>query len=645
MRVTGNGTAEPRRTFVVALAALIVALGAVPPAAAGGPKDDGGDGLDALVLDGAASPVLSTLRDVSDLDTVSTERVKRRRPGPFELLIVDGDTTTPRALRRNSLINRFVGAGRWIATFDLRGTDQGSVATRTGFDTEGPGPDRSELVLFRIANVEGTPTIEIVDSGPLAAGARKQHGKRRARELRSRHAARVARLVDERLADPDEARAAAVGQVACPSLDPAPNPDLQHIGWCFTDIGQRATNNGFWTQGQKRWWMDSYAGPGSQTATWTMNHRFDVFLDNDPAHPRGNFNTVTYALNGQFSPKRPSERFFRMEEEFTSGWHGRRVLERAWWTGAAEVAATPLAAPPSNRLVLEGSHPANANAETQYTSGEEFSVGFSGTAARPDAGLGVGLSLSYSSSNSKSHSIPDWGVENRSSGEELRWLFNARQPCDTRPNRDRAACFDRNTFFIGPYSPARPSDLSRGLLQVNTSGRWRTRTALGEDQYLTFGISTPVTLVDTYCDGEFIGGWCGDRHRYTTNTTGPAEAGVKVDAWWVSPIPIKAVRLSPDPANGARNEKVTGKVVLEEKARVPVNVRIVSNSDNAVVGAPFPGVAGGSQGSVTIDPGKDTGTFTVATNDNRLSPGQRTTASITAFYTEATTEQLRILKP
>jgi hypothetical protein len=368
-----------------------------------------------------------------------------------------------------------------------------------------------------------------------------------------------------------------------------------------------------------------------------MNHRFDVFLNNDPAHPAGSFQTISYALNGQFTPA--SDRsFFRMTDRFTSGWIGATVPERAWWTGAVDVRVSPDNAT-DQRLVWQASHPESANSETEYSSGEEFSIGFVG--ASPDGGLGINASASFS--NSKSHSIPDWGVANLTAGNHLRWTFTARQPCD--PLNDAfLTCFEGVFSAPGVFGlqPRLPNELSRGQLQINASGRWRTNGLIDAAVRPRFAVATPVMLFDTFCGAKFVG-WCaGSAVGFRQAFIGPAPDSVDINADWVNPIPIEALRLSANPANGAKNEAVKGTVVLARPASIPVSVTILSNNGNAVVGAPLPNVSGGSQRTLTIDPGESKGTFTVTTNDNGLSSGQHTTANISAFYTEATTRQLRI---
>ena len=633
--------------LVSVLAGCVVGVAGASAAAA---EKRAGPEADALVLGRAASPALKALRSAAELDTTRAAEVDRLRPQRYDMLVVDGHHLTGDELRRRASLQNFVAAGKWIAAFDVLPSDHEALRTYTGFDVaDAEHGDRSELFVFRVARIDGTPTVHMINSGPYTQRGTAQLGDRRQDELNQEHVRRVARL--------GRATRAKVQTLACEPLRPAPDPELQHVSFCYVDAGLKPAPYGYWTRDKYQWWMDSFGPPSQQTSTWTMNHRFDVFLENDPVHPAGNFQTVSYALNGQFAPA-TGQKFARMTDYFTTGWDNctctvHFVPERAWWTGQIEPKVTPSPST-SSKLVWQGSHPDSTNAQTNYSSGEEFSVGFtaSGTAGSPQNVVNVsdGFNLNWTSSQSQSYTIDDWGVENKGFGTELHWLFSARQPCDTRVAASNpSACFVGTDAEASGTHPAMPRALSKGQMQVNASGRWRTRQHLGaSDGSLTFNLATPVQLIDTYCEAQFAN-WCWSSRpamaKYATAASGPSPDDVTLDASWVNVIPIKELKLSPNPANGEKNEKVTGTVVLERPAAIPVTVKLFSNSGNAVFPSPLPGVNGGSQSRVTIDQGKSSGTFTLATNDNKLSSGAHTTANITAAYAEATSEQLRVVRP
>lgn len=141
---------------------------------------------------------------------------------------------------------------------------------------------------------------------------------------------------------------------------------------------------------------------------------------------------------------------------------------------------------------------------------------------------------------------------------------------------------------------------------------------------MTFGVATPITLADTYCGPWNLGDISCARREHATKSIGPAAQRYSFDASAVVPIPVEALKLSPNPANGARSQDVTGTVTLKRPAGMDTNVIIYSDSPNAVVGGPS---GRGSQRTISIAKGARSATFKVQTNDNGLKPGDHVTAS------------------
>jgi hypothetical protein len=166
--------------------------------------------------------------------------------------------------------------------------------------------------------------------------------------------------------------------------------------------------------------------PGNQTVTWTIAHQFDVYLDNSPAHPDGNYQLIAYNLNASITPKRPDQKFTFMDDPFhvALDW---KPLERAWWTGIVDASVTPDEGT-SQKLVWQANAPSTPNEESEYSSGQKFEVGVSATKEGP------AISASYTVSNEQTHEVPDWGVSSETSGNDLSWEFSARQDCDVRPH-------------------------------------------------------------------------------------------------------------------------------------------------------------------------------------------------------------------
>jgi hypothetical protein len=587
------------------------------------------------------------------------------------MLIVDGNRLSPEALRNRAALERFVGLGKWIAAFDMRPRDLDALRTYTGFDVaDGEHSDRSEMFVFRVAKVERTPTIEMINSGPYAQPGTAAVGDKRRRAVDKDHLRHVARIVDREItveAGAGVKRRAATAAASklkerpsCPPLDPPASPELQHVDFCYVDTGSSPVPRGYWTEHSNPYWVEwasSSHAPGKQTAKWTMTHRFDVFLNNATRSGAPGAQTVYYRLNGQFAPKLDNEDFFRMDrraDKLTNG--GGMFPERAWWTAKIEPRVIPKPET-KDKLDWKAADPKNANQETSYTDSEEFSVGFNASATAGNlqnvANGSGGFSLNYTSGKSKSHTIPDWGVENKGVGTELRWRFSARHPCDARKtpatgnrNEFENECFTSSPGVVKYAYPKMPPDLSLKQNQVEASGRWETQTNLNRDNgALTFTLATPVTLFDIFCrpylfDGAVLVHDVCYLKRLDEQTVGDPD-DVTINAGIVNPIPIKELKLSPNPANGTNKEKVTGTVVLERDAQIPVTIRLYSNRGNADIGTPVGSDV--TQDTITIDPGHKSGDFTVLTNDNGLDAEHpHVTATISAFYTQPVRTQLTI---
>ena len=101
-------------------------------------------------------------------------------------------------------------------------------------------------------------------------------------------------------------------------------------------------------------------------------------------------------------------------------------------------------------LVWQANQPATPNEEEEYTSGNDFDLGF--TASTEER---AGIDASYHISNEKTNKIPDWGVINNTVQNSLNWEFSSRNPCDTSGGKldvnGQNGCFDQ----VGPGIPQR----------------------------------------------------------------------------------------------------------------------------------------------------------------------------------------------
>jgi hypothetical protein len=612
------------------LLVLGVCAALLPPAAASGAGASAstrhrGQAYNALIVKHAANPVLRALRARLgrrlQVDRTSAPPSSKAAPGKlsrYDLLIVDGDNLSPRRMAHTRALSRFAVSGRWVLALDLRPAHfRRALYRHTGFRARG-GAKRSRMFLFRRTTVEGSPQVQMIEARSLAPQAGARLSRRRRRRQAAQEAGRVAGLVQGALGNQVPGQSTAPGTSGIP-------PELQHISWSYTEPGHAKPPNGVWTEAYGKKHGIDVPSPGSQTASWTVNHNFDVYLDNSPTHPQGNFQFVSYEVNGEFTPKSEGEEFFQMYRQ-AQVFAAKRNLERAWWSGEVGVVLRPW----SGGLVWQASQPATPDAETTYTSGNTFKVGFSASEK------GGGISGSYAVSNEKSYSVPDWGVENQGSGNRLLWRFTSRK-CDVREGHySEGKCFNDCTGCDG--TPLLPSDLSLGQVQVHASAWWKTKRLLPPTADLEFNTQVPLVLMDSYC-GEWIV-VCVDR-TLTSRAFNLIGNTYTIAAGAVDPVPVESFSLAPNPVNGSANTPSFGTVKLKEAAPIDTSVVVYSDSGNAVVGPPIDG-GPGSQRTITIPKGKSVGTFKILTNDNGLKRRGHTTADISAFYTKPTTKQLRV---
>jgi hypothetical protein len=593
-----------------------------------------------LVFRGASSPVLRDLRsDLGARLSLTPETPARlSRDHGYGVLVLDGDTITPAALAADrTQLRAYLDSGGWVLALDVDPADfSRAINGLTGFTARPPhGTQSSRAFLFRDTTLKGIPAVVMLDAPSLTPLNANQLSPNARRAATAAQAQRIAALIRTRLLNPNSGL-----QTPARSGRDVP-PYLQLFQWDYSVAGNQAVPAGWWGTKGKEFGVFPPA-QGKQTASWVMNHTFDVYLDNRSGDPAHDYQVVTYNLNGEFTPKQPDQKFAYMFTPFQVQGIGNPTyfMERAWWTGIADVSVTPDSGTDAN-LTWQASAPATPDATTQYSSGDDFSVGF---AASPSEG--PGFDASYSVSNVTTHTVRDWGVANQTAGNDLAWEFSARNNCDVRPATYSAnRCFDIG--FLHNQMPNQPNELSLGQLQLATTGRWRTKRLLGDANHgrLTFTVKTPVALEDSYCS-LFELGACVDPTGSGANefvrpfTTGPPPQTYAIDAYRVVPVGIKSVTVSPATADGTNNQPVTGTVTLEHPALIPTTVVIFSDNRNATVGVPTGGAV--SRTTVTIDQGQQQATFRILTNANHLPAGKTSTAQITAFYDTPTTTQLRV---
>jgi hypothetical protein len=625
------------RALVVAVMLTVLAAAAVVPAAPASAAL--ARPVQGLVFDGASSPVLRDLRhDLGARLSLTPETPARlSRDHSYGVLVLDGDTITPAALARDrSQLRAYLNHGGWVLALDAHPADfSHAINSLTGFTARPPhGTQTSRAFLFRQTTINSIPATVMLDAPSFTPLNARQLNPNARRAATAAQTQRIAALIRTRLLNPNSGlQAPARERVTGAGGEGLPQEALHKL-WVLTEQAAAVPPAAYWTINRDR----APAGitpptPGQQTVSWTVNQEFDAYLDNSATHPQGDFQVVTYDLSAEFAPKAPDQKFQYMDDPFKVGL-GTVPLERAWWTGIVDQSVDP--DPGSNaKLVWQASNPATPNEESSYTSGQRFEIGFSASKDGP------GISSSYTVSNEQEHTVPDWGVANATAGNDLEWEFSARHNCDIRvATYTDTGCFNWGALQDG--APFRPNELSLGNLGVAASGRWRTKQLLTAGQgKLTFKVDTSVTLADTVCEiWQF--GTCDRRFAPGRRTfiTGPGATDYTIDASDVVPVGIASLNLTPNPANGTKNQPVTGTVTLKAPAPVQTVIKLFSDDSNATL--PIPLGHGVSEGTLTIAQGQSSGTFAINTNDNGLEPGEVETAAITAFYTEPVTIQLRV---
>ncbi|NLT06850.1 MAG: hypothetical protein GXY03_11155, partial [Solirubrobacterales bacterium] len=300
--------------------------------------------LRALVVGRASSPALAALRRrlgrrIAVRSTATVPR-RLRRPARFDLLVADGDSVGARRLGRSPLVARFVAARRWVLVLDARRAHRRhGIERHTGLGTPGGGP--AKVYMFRHTRVNGTATIASFEAPALRpSGAARLAGRAARRRALRRETARIGAVMARHATGRDLAARRAVAADGIP-------PEAQRVVWSHQQTGSKHPKDGYWYEGRQ----DPELGddgdgrlrghnfgpapaPGSQTASWTLNHTFTAYLDNAD-RPEGNFQVVTYDLDGTFAPKRSGESFWHMFDRWRVIFD-QQYLERAWWTGLVE---------------------------------------------------------------------------------------------------------------------------------------------------------------------------------------------------------------------------------------------------------------------------------------------------------------------
>jgi len=612
------------------IASLLLLFATVPPASADGNLARGSGQVDALRLGRAQSPVLDRLDAKLNIHETRRGEANTTDPGKYDLLIVDGDANSRQLLSSSPLLDRFTNAGDPVIALDVKAAEREALFKYTDFEagtgTPGEGGyQRSELFMYEIGMIRGTPTTQIIDSGPLRPSG-QDVGDRREKKLRHDYArglANDAALLVEG-GELSKLRAPATEAPSSATCTPEPCPELQdwHIEY-QTPSAPRALGDGHYTgEGRHCYYSIKCPAIGAQQSKWTLVHDFDVYLNNKPGQPQKQI--IEYTLDdGSYSPTNPlltqtQGDFFLMYKTFhlKSFLINKDVaLERGWWTGYADVGVRPTPARVVNvkssctyrpaggqgacgfnekfedypetdsRLQIRKSYPDTTNNLASTTSGgDSYDVGVTGGISKDGPSLQAGFTY-HVQYPSQTTNDPDWGVQNLTAGNSANWRFSARNNCNVDTyagdfNTSNTGCWDRYAVSalggdVKGYIPKLPNQTSTGATKINTRARWETRSLVNaSNPDLAFMINTPVTVADTFCDpgggAAFDGGNICDAVGGTRRTR---EGG---------PEPLQISQTSCDPC-GVGAVKTAGGTMVKFPAGnvIPVGIKDFSVPDKA----------------------------------------------------------------
>jgi hypothetical protein len=342
----------------------------------------------------------------------------------------------------------------------------------------------------------------------------------------------------------------------------------------------------------------------TQTADMSLLFTYSIFLDNRN-NPQGNFQWVAATLDGQ---AQPSNGEIAADDERVKGWvQALFALNYVVMAGA--------------ELNWVSSSPKNPIPVQTYTTDSSFTVDF-------NTGGGGG---SYTWGSSTTYEIPDWGavLQNAPAGSAL-WNFASQNPGNALLDNwsdDEAGWFQ--TGFGKGGLPQEPNQLTKGVVNFHVEQVWKTNTVETQNAYISVGVIQ--TLACFYCSHYSPGACWSNCGCYNTATNNLLDTHM-LDMGAVVPVPIETIRFEPNPVQAGAS--ATGTITLQGPAPTDVMIEISSNSQNATV---LP--------TVTINQGATSGQFEVLTNNNGISPGGHTVATITAFYAQNYQAQLTINAP
>ena len=594
-----------QKTIFIFFLSVLLFLGGCSQTDDQTPADPPATKGNALVLGKAESPFLDSLSDRMTLTSYDGSQ----NLADHDALVFDGDHYTPGEVRDHKIVKQAVRSSMWVVGLDV--TEEHKRQGLGDYVQASSGGNSPVYVVHMGQDANGRPEVYVLElpvgeqagrsvSGRLGSEALSNVTVNRGAPADSKTSgAAFADMLLGHLAKPISAAQAA-------PENPIP-PSLIYTTYYYSQVKQ---------------WVAYDAGrkQGSQQAYYQVSYTFQVFLDNKN-NPQGNFQYVLAEADMTANPTNGTGDFLNMNATAGTDWDPNTYVEMAWFQSDAAVQVTPTNA--QGWLLLDSS-PTTANNQTDVTSSASFNIGFN---------TAQGVFGSYTFGSSSTQRIQDWKVENESSGTTARWEYSSAYPIDSTRAYDGYGC-DQPMFGKTCYIVKPPNDLSLNTLELSTKAVWQTPSVI--DKWVSFATYSFHGMLDVYCaqDNAFS---CSDApdgsNGYSLGRSGmDTLTDFSVNLGAVVPIPIKSLTFKPNPV--AARQAVTGTITLDSPAQVDTPITLTSNSQNATV---LP--------TVTVKQGQQTADFQVLTNANNLSSGEKTTATIAAFYATDFQAQLTVEAP
>lgn len=579
----------PPLHLILLLSALALAgcnRSVTDPVSPGGEQPDSPPEGDALVLGEING-------DVADGITGSMRLMiydGSQKPEDFDVVVFDGDTHTPEAVKAEPLFAQALRSGRWVLGLDVTEAHKtDGLGDFTLGVSKGPSPAYATRVQQDAA---GRHTVDVFEYPHPDATEMVNEEEWSAPTASSVQSARKPQL------DTDVFVTSLVSRLSTPTVTPA-----QASGDIPAGLIYATFNYAF----PVPWTIPNTGRTGnSQTLTFTPTYTATVFLNNQN-NPQGDFQYVLVDTDVTANPTSGTGNFANLKGSTPS--HQCQACaydEVAWFQDSVTVDLSPAQ---DVTWVLEGTSPETVNGETDITTEVNFDIGYNQVE-------GSGANFGYS--RAVTRTLSDWQVTNGSSDPNTGWYYRSQQPYDSDAN---PYCGKQQPIYASGCYLNLPNELSRNTMQLHTQAVWRSPSVLND--WVTFHTATKHHAVDLYCNEDVFFSCQDNRYKGSSVTVDPA---FQVNMAAVVPIPIVSVTF--DSKNVTAGQQVTGTVTLASPAQVNMTVALQSNSVNATV---LPTVA--------IPQGQTSATFQIDTNANNLASGASTVATIDAFYGQGAQEQ------